>query len=184
MPNRGSSMRLRTAAICLGLLLPSVAGPHGTYGATIYSYVDDRGNPVYTDTLETIPQQYRAKVRTHERPDSKPPSMLESVQHNVQERAKQFDLTLPSLQLHFDGLNPGQSRILTYAGGAVVVLLAVIHLSKSQLVRLLGFCLLIAIGIGVPVLMYVSDGGPMDVMKQKAGAAGQAQQNRIEQTPR
>jgi hypothetical protein len=32
--------------------------------------------------------------------------------------------------------------------------------------------------------MYVSDGGTMDVMKQKATAAGQAQQDRLQQMPR
>jgi hypothetical protein len=58
------------------------------------------------------------------------------------------------------------------------------YLSKSQLIRMLGFGLLIVIGIGVPVLMYVSDGGPMDRMKQKSITAGQAQQDRLDQVPR
>jgi hypothetical protein len=57
------------------------------------------------------------------------------------------------------------------------------YLSKSQLMRMLGFCLLIALGIGTPVLMYVSDGGPMDTMKTRATAAGQAQQDRLQRLP-
>ena len=57
------------------------------------------------------------------------------------------------------------------------------YLSKSQLVRMLGFSLLIVLGIGAPVLMYVSDGGPMDTMKKKASASGQAQHERLNQLP-
>jgi hypothetical protein len=79
------------------------------------------------------------------------------------------------------GFNPAQSKILTYAGAATVVLLLMIYMSKSPFVRMLGFCLLIIIGIGVPVLMYVSDGGPMDLMKKKAVVSGQTQQDRVQQ---
>jgi hypothetical protein len=48
---------------------------------------------------------------------------------------------------------------------------------------MLGFSLLIVLGIGAPVLMYVSDGGPMDTMKKKATASGQAQHERLNQLP-
>ena len=48
---------------------------------------------------------------------------------------------------------------------------------------LLGFCLLVVLGIGTPVLIYVSNDGPMDRMKKKAVASGQAQQDRLQQTP-
>lgn len=153
-------------------------------GATIYSYIDDKGHPVYTDAPETIPEKYRAKVKTYEPSGLKSPTMMESVQQTVADRAKRFNLSLPSLNVQLEGLNPAQSRILTYAGAAALVLLLMMYLSKSQLVRMLGFCLLLVIGIGAPVLMYVSDGGPMDVMKQNATAAGQAQQDRLQQIPR
>jgi hypothetical protein len=33
------------------------------------------------------------------------------------------------------------------------------------------------------VLIYVSDGGPMDIMKNKAVTSGQAQQDRLQQAP-
>lgn len=81
------------------------------------------------------------------------------------------------------GFNSVQSTILTYAGAAAVVLLLMMYMSKSPLVRMLGLCLLIVIGIGVPVLMYVSDGGPMDIIEKKAVASGQTQQNRLRQAP-
>ncbi len=166
--------------------LLSVGSPAEVRATTIYSYIDDHGNPVYTDTPETIPEKYRAKVKTHERPDpvSKAPSVLQSVRNTVKEQAKNFGFKVPSFQINMEGLNPTQSRILTYAGAAAVVLLLMMYLSKSQLVRMLGFCLLIVVGIGAPVLIYVSDGGPMDAVKQKATAAGQAQQDRLQQIPR
>jgi hypothetical protein len=51
------------------------------------------------------------------------------------------------------------------------------------MIRLLALGLLIVLGIGTPVLMYTSDGGPMDSMKKKAAASGQAQQDRLQQVP-
>lgn len=153
---------------------------------TIYSYIDDQGNPVYTDVPETIPEKYRAKVKTHEQPTpvERTPSMLQSIQQRVKDQAKGFGFKTPSVHIQMEGLNSSQSRILTYAGAAAVVLVLMMYLSKSQLVRMLGFCLLIVVGIGAPVLMYVSDGGPMDAMKNKATAAGEAQQNRLQQIPK
>ena len=155
------------------------------WAVTIYSYIDDQGNPVYTDSPETIPEKYRAKVKTHEQPDSlsKTPSRMQSVQQKIKEQAKNYGWEMPSFQIDMVGFKPAQSKILTYAGAAAVLLLLMMYMSKSPFVRLLGFCLLIVIGIGAPVLMYVSDGGPMDTMKKKAVASGQAQQDRLQQAP-
>jgi len=153
---------------------------------TIYTYIDDQGNPVYTDAPETIPEKYRAKVKTHEQPNPvvQTPSALQSVQQTVKEQAKNFGFMAPSFLIGTEGLSPAQSNILTYAGAAAVVLLLMMYISKSQLVRMSGFCLLIVVGIGAPVLMYVSDGGPMDTMKKKAVATGQAQLDHLQQAPR
>lgn len=176
----------RTVPICLfvGVLAGGQAGVE-VYAATVYSYIDDQGNPVFTDSPETIPEKYRAKVKTHEQPDpvSKAPSRMQSVQQKIKEQAKSYGWEMPSLQFNMAGFNPTQSKILTYAGAAAVLLLLMMYMSKSPFVRMLGFCLLIVIGIGAPVLIYVSDGGPMDVMKKKAVASGQAQQDRLQQAP-
>ncbi|MFO0699790.1 MAG: DUF4124 domain-containing protein [Nitrospira sp.] len=156
------------------------------WATTMYSYVDDQGNLVYTDALETIPQKYRAKVKTHEQRDAvtKPPSALQSVQEKVKTQAKNLGWGMSSVNLGLAGLAPEQSRIVTQAGIAAVVLLAIILFSKnSPMVRLLALGLLILLGIGTPVLMYTSDGGPMDRMKEKAVAAGQTQQNRLQTSP-
>lgn len=156
------------------------------WASTMYSYIDDQGNLVYTDALETIPQKYRAKVKTHERPDAvtKPPSTLQSVQETIKTQAKHLGWEMPLGHLDVAGLSPGQSKIMTEAGMAAIVLLLIMFLSKnSPMVRLLALGLLIVLGIGTPVLMYTSDGGAMDQMKEKAVAAGHAQQNRLQVSP-
>ena len=153
---------------------------------TMYSYIDEQGNLVYTDTLETIPQKYRAKVKAHEQPDAvtKSPSTLQSVQDKIKAQAKNLGLGMPSGDLDVAGFAPGQSKIVTQAGIAAVVLMSNIFLSKnSPMIRLLALGLLILLGIGTPVLVYTSDGGPMDRMKEKAVAAGQTHQNRLQVSP-
>ena len=153
---------------------------------TIYSYIDDQGNPVFTDAPETIPEKYRAKVKTHEREASpgQPPSAVGSVQKTVREQMRTVGFSMPSFnlgQIQFSALSSTQSRILTYAGGIALVLLVIMYLSKNQLARILGFCLLILLGIGAPVLMYVSEDGPMDSMKKKANEVDNAQHQRFQQ---
>lgn len=153
---------------------------------TIYSYIDDQGNPVYTDAPETIPEKYRAKVKMHEQPapPTQTPSVVGSVQNTVREQMQNVGFSMPSFKLgeiQFSALSSSQSRILTYAGGIALVLLVIMYLSKNNLTRMLGFCLLILLGIGAPVLMYVSEDGPMDLMKKKASEVDQAQHKRFQQ---
>jgi len=69
---------------------------------------------------------------------------------------------------------------LNTAGIASAVLLGVVYFSKnSPMIRLLALGLLFVLAIGMPALIYTSDGGPMDIMKQKISAAGHAQQDRL-----
>ena len=153
---------------------------------TVYSYIDDHGNPVFTDRPETIPEQYRAKAKTHERPDAdkKPASTVATVKEKVVEKVKGLGATIPAMKLNLKTLGSSQSDMLTSAGMAAVVLLCVMYFSKnSPMLRLLALGLLFVLAIGTPVLIYTSDGGPMDVMKQKASATGQAQQDRLQQVP-
>lgn len=171
--------------VIVGVLVVGQWGAVAARAATVYSYIDDQGNPVFTDSPETIPEKYRAKVKTHEQPDpvSKAPSRMQSVQQKITEQAKNYGWEMPSFQIDMAGLTPAQSKILTYAGAAAVVLLLMMYMSKSPFVRMLGFCLLIVIGIGAPVLIYVGDDGPMDAMKKKALVSGQTQQDRLQQAP-
>ena len=161
-------------------------GAVGARAATVYSYIDDQGNPVFTDSPETIPEKYRAKVKTHERPDSvkKSPSVVDAVRDTVKEQVKGFGFQVPSVQVDLKNSGWTQSPILTYAGIAAIVLLLIMYFSKnSPMIRLLAMGLLIVLAIGTPVLMYTSDGGPMDILKKKAVASGQTRQDRLQQAP-
>lgn len=182
MPTRPQQLIL---LLCLYLVLGQGACAE-TWATTIYSYIDDHGNLVYTDASATIPEKYRSKVQTHEQPDSvsKTPSMMQSMQQKLREQVKNYGWSMPSFHFAMEGLTPAQSKIVNYAGAAAVVLLLMMYLSTSQFLRMLGLCLLIVIGIGAPLLIYVSDSGPMDTMKKKAVSSGQAQQDRLQQVSR
>ncbi|MEQ1793970.1 MAG: DUF4124 domain-containing protein, partial [Nitrospira sp.] len=173
--------------VLIGLLLGSSALlPFQARAATIYSYIDEQGNPRFSDTLENIPEKYRAKVKTHEQaaPQERPPSVMDSVRAIVSPSAiasfkqtvvawlQSLGVTLPSVSPKAaavsspaSDMNTSQSKIVTYAGAAAMVLLLVMYFSKSQLMRLLGLCLLITLGVATPILLYVSDDGPMTSMK-------------------
>lgn len=152
----------------------------------IYSYIDDKGNAVYTDKLETIPEKYRAKVKVQQLsdPESKVSSAFQSVQQTIKDRVKAIR------SKGFPGTsgenlrNLDQETILNYAGAAAAFLLLVMYFSKnSPMIRLLALGLLFVLGVGTPVLIYTSTGGTLDVMKDKVTVTGQAQQNRLQQVP-
>jgi len=178
-------MQYRILLMCLCVVLGH--GPVSeVWSATIYSYIDDQGNPVFTDSPETIPEKYRAKVKVHEQPDSATtaPSKPQSVQQKLQGQAKSLGWKMPSFQSEMKNLSLGEAPILNYAGIAAIVLLLMMYFSKeSPMIRLLALALLIVLGIGTPVLMYLGDDGPMGVMKKKAMASGQAQQDRLQPSP-
>lgn len=172
--------------LILGILAFCPWGAVEVHATTVYSYIDDQGNPVFTDSPETIPEKYRAKVKTHERPDSvkKSPSVVDRVHDTVKERVKSFGFQMPSVHIDMKHFSSDESSILTYAGIAAIVLLSIMYFSKdSPMIRLLALGLLIVLAIGTPVLMYTSEGGPLDNMKKKAAASGQAQQDRLQQAP-
>lgn len=187
-----------------GLLLLGIDPyPFQAHATTIYSYIDEQGNPRFSDSMENIPEKYRAKVKTHEQaaPLERPPSAFDSVKaivlppiaivkQNVTELLQGLGIARPSASTKTapvsstapsSDMNASQSQIVNYAGAAAVVLLLLMYLSKSQLVRLLALCLLVILGVATPILLYVSDDGPMTSMKGRATAVGQAQQDRLKQ---
>ena len=199
------SIRPRLGWIMLtGLLLLGMDPyPFQAHATTIYSYIDEQGNPRFSDSMENIPEKYRAKVKTHEQatPQERPPSAFDSVKaialppiaamkQKVTELLQGFGIALPSASMKTasvpspassSDMNSSQSQIVNYAGAAAVVLLLLMYFSKSQLMRLLALCLLVTLGVATPVLLYVSDNGPMTSMKGRATAVGQAQQDRLKQ---
>lgn len=170
----------------ISLLAGWLWGAGEVRATTVYSYIDDRGTPVFTDAPETIPEKYRSKIKAHEQPDAeiKSSSVVATVKEKVVEKVKGLGATMPSLRLNLKAISSSQSDVLTSAGMAAAVLLCVMYFSKnSPMIRLLALGLLFVLAIGTPVLMYTSDGGAMDTMKQKASAAGQAQQDSLQQVP-
>ncbi|MEK6631710.1 MAG: DUF4124 domain-containing protein, partial [Nitrospirota bacterium] len=170
--------------ILAGLLLLGIDPyPFQAHATTIYSYIDEQGNPRFSDSMENIPEKYRAKVKTHEQatPQERSPSAVDSVKaivlppiatvkQKVSELLQGFGIARPSASTKIQSvpstapssdMNSSQSQIVNYAGAAAVVLLLLMYFSKSQLMRLLALCLLVTLGVATPVLLYVSDDGPM-----------------------
>jgi hypothetical protein len=156
-----------------------------TWATTMYSYVDEHGTPVITDNFNTIPERYRARVKTTEQVSSA--SQNTSTAGAIHKRVTSWEDRLkglvPSSVPGISGLSPSQSQILTYAGIAAIILIIAMYMSKGQSIRLLALWLLIMLGLGTPVLMYVSKDGPMDALKAKAAQAEKQHQSRAEQIP-
>ena len=150
---------------------------------TMYSYIDEQGTPVITDNLNTIPERYRAKVKTTEMTPSTPQrtSTAGIMHERVTNWGRQLRDIASGTAPSISGLSQSQSQILTYAGLAAIVLLVAMYFSKGQMVRLLSMWCLIMLAIGTPVLLYISDDGPADVMKNKAAAIQGKQEERLKQ---
>ena len=152
---------------------------------TIYSYIDEQGTPVMTDNFNTIPEKYRAKVKTTEQAAtaSQRTSTAGTIHDGVSNFGRQLRGMVSGAAPNISGLSPSQSEILTYAGLAAIVLLVAMNVIKGPFIRLLALGCLIMLGLGTPILMYVSNDGPMDVMKNKASQVEKKHQDRAQQIP-
>ncbi|MGH7148992.1 MAG: hypothetical protein ACREIJ_13975 [Nitrospiraceae bacterium] len=151
----------------------------------MYSYIDEQGTPVITDNFNTIPERYRARVKTIEQIPITPQrtSIPDTIHEGVSNWGRQLRDMASRAVPNISGLSPSQSEILTYAGLAATVLLVAMYLSKGQVVRLLALWCLIMLGLVTPILMYLSKDGPMDVMKNKAAQVEKQHQDRVQQIP-
>ena len=172
---------LLAAGGCLVMPLASIEA----LATTIYSYIDEQGTPVMTDNFDTIPERYRARVKTTELIPTTPQSTSTAgaIHERVSSVGRQFRDMVSGAAPNISGLSPSQSGILTYAGLAAVVLLVAMNVMKGQFIRLLALGCLIMLGLATPVLMYVSDDGPMNVMKDKASQVEKKHQDRVQQIP-
>jgi hypothetical protein len=169
-------------AIGSGLVMP-LAFSMEVLATTMYSYIDEQGTPVITDDLNTIPERYRAKVKTTDMTPTAPQrtSTAGTIHDRVTNWGRQLRDMVSGAVPIISGLSPSQSQILTYAGLAAVVLLVAMNLSKGQMIRLLATWCLVMLAIGTPVLLYISDDGPADVMKSKAAEIQGKQAERLKQ---
>ena len=165
------------------LLMPLASGD--ALATTLYSYIDEQGTPVMTDNFNTIPDRYRARVKTTEQIATVPQriSTAGTIHERVSSVGRQLRDMVSGAVPNISGLSSSQSQILTYAGLAAIVLLVAMNLSKGPFVRLLALGLLILLGLATPVLMYVSNDGPMEVMKNKASQIEKTHQDRAQQIP-
>ncbi len=142
----------------------SAVGPGGAFDAAaskIYSYTDDQGNFVASDSLENVPERYRSRAKEREVQDSgppapdvraaAPPSGFEAFLLALAERLPKV-LTIP-------GTNAFQTIVLVAGALAAVLMLAGMHLSANPAVRLLMKCMLGFLVVGAAYLMYFSDLG-------------------------
>ncbi len=152
-------------------LTVSIVGPGGAFDAAaaeIYTYTDDKGNFVASDSLGNVPERYRNRAKVREVQDSSaqsarpaaPPSGFEAFLLALAERLPKV-LTIP-------GTNAFQTIVLVAGGLAAVLMLAGMHLSANPAVRLLMKCMLGFLVVGATYLMYFSDMG-----ERAATASGQ-----------
>ena len=171
-------------AVGSGLVMPLASLE--ALATTMYSYVDEQGTPVITDNVNTIPERYRARVKTTELTATAPQSTstIGTVHERVTNVGGQLRDMVSGAVPNISGLSPSQSETLTYAGLAAIVLFAVMYMSNSQgMVRLLALWCLIMLGLGTPIVMYLSKDGPMDLMKTKAAQVEKQHQDRVRQIP-
>ena len=164
-------------------LVMSLAVSTEAVATTMYSYIDEQGTAVITDNVNTIPERYRAKVKTTDLAPtaSQRTSTAGTIHEGITNWGRQLRDMASGAAPSISGLSRSQSQILTYAGVAAIILLIAMYFSKGQMIRLLSMWCLIMLGIGTPVLLYISDDGPADMMKRKAAAVQGKQEERLKQ---
>lgn len=167
------------------LIGASLMMPYAAASETIYSYINEQGTPVLTDNFDSIPERYRAKVKTTERPVSSPTQTapLGAIHNTVTSWAKNMTGRIGGFAPEISGLSPAQSKILTAAGLVGLICVIAMYLSRNQAIKFMSLWILIISGIVTPVLLYTAQGGASDVMKAKATDAAKKQQDRLQQVP-
>jgi len=157
--------------LCFGCFM---AGPIENAWAATYTYVDDKGTVVFTDNKDNIPARYRARVRVLEEGESKKggggliekgtaavEQVTGKITGKITDTASQSPITIP-------GLSPYQSKVLSLACVAAVLMAGTMLLSGNPAVRFLMRWLLVLLAIGTTATMFFSEGG----LAQKATGAG------------
>lgn len=167
------------------LIGTSLMMPYAVAAETLYSYINEQGTPVLTDDYNSIPERYRAKVKTTERSVSQPAQTapLGAIHNTVTSWTKKMTGTIGGFAPEISGLSPAQSKILTSAGLVGLICVIAMYMSRGQVIKFLSLWILILTGIVTPVLLYTAQGGESDVMKAKATDAAKKQQDRLQQVP-
>ena len=162
------------------LLLAEIAS-----ATTIYSYIDDRGTPVLTDNIESIPERYRAKVQVTEQAPkgASDHSAAVKLQQMITDLAHSTDGRLGKFAPNISGLTHYQSQVLSFGGIVAVICLFARLLGRSQVVRFLSLWGLIMLGLTVPALFFTSQDAPLDRLSGQAGKIQEKQQEHLQRAP-
>lgn len=179
---------IEPVVVLLGILLlvlSSALFPEMVAATTIYSYIDDQGTPVLTDNLETIPERYRAKVRTTEQAPKEPSTHSATIrlQQKLAGWVNETSAGLSAFTPTISGLTHYQSSVLTI-GGIVAAICLIIRLCvRSQVLRFLSLWCLIMLGLSVPALLFTSRDAPLDLIRDQSGKIQEKQQEHLQRIP-
>lgn len=176
-----------TAAIfgILFLWTSSLVFPGTVCATTIYSYIDDRGTPVLSDNIESIPERYRAKVQmTEQAPKSaSDPSAAIRLQQKMTDLANSTGGGLGKFAPSISGLTQYQSQVLSFGGIVAVFCLLARLFGRNQVVRFLSLWCLVMLGLIVPALVFTSQDAPLDRLTGQTGNIQEKQQERLQRAP-
>lgn len=181
-----STIRLKQGIItvamifCLAYALPF---DNADAEKVLYTYNDDRGQPVITDDYSSIPADRRSRV-TVSGGDPKATTSgtisLRNIDASVRSFAGGILGFIGGKAIDIPGMTPQQSRILNYAGMIIVACLLGMNLSRGQGIRFLSLWCLIMTCIGTPLLLYTAQDGPADLMKKKAAQIEEKHSQRMQ----
>jgi hypothetical protein len=133
----------------------------------LYSYRDEQGANVITDNYDRIPQQYRTKVTTVEQ-EADWASQSGGVTRGVAGFLTGADNRIGNATISVPGLSHYQSHALTITGSLALLCLVLRGFSRSQVIRFLTLWGLVMLGLVTPVFIYLSQDGPLDILRGEA----------------
>lgn len=144
---------------------------------TFYTYQDDQGNKVITDSYDRIPSQYRLRaIEVNQQDDSSNSAGRAGGLGGVMRSIENATVKVP-------GMSHYQSHALTVAGGLALFFLGLRSLSGSHLLRFLSLWGLVMLGLVTPVLIYFSQDAPLDILRGGASQIQNKQQEHLKDAP-
>lgn len=183
---RPVSVRLTWVAIAGCLTLALAWLPAVGLAETLYSYVDDKGNVVMTNSWDTIPEKYRARAKVTQGPDGplleltdKAPSVsLKTITPTPSSPAEAPpSATSASRSGFIPGLDSTQSLVVV-AGLVGVVMFATLKLTSNATLKVLMKWMLVLLVLGTTAKVYfaqIDPGAGGELIKKVQGAAGALQ---------
>lgn len=177
-----------TSAVIFGILLlwiSSLLLPEIASATAIYSYIDDRGNPVLTDNFESIPERYRVKVQVTEQAPkgASDHSAAIRLQQKIADWVHNTGAGLGIVTPNISGLTHYQSQVLSFGGIVAVICILTRLFVRSQVARFLSLWCLIMLGLTVPALLFTSQDAPLDRLSGEAGKIQAKQQEHLQRAP-